>query len=85
MPNDRLFLLLLRGELFVMGEVAQCPHDYRGDKDDTTHLLQILLALLPRVAADSLRCRHAVRRQLHHERRVLALDDELREDATDDD
>ena len=46
-----LLLLLLVVHALRVGEVAQRPHNDRCHENDATHLLQILLALLPSMAA----------------------------------
>ena len=68
-----------------MREVAQCPDDYAGYEDDTSHFLQILFSFLPRVSCHGLPCWEAVGWQLHHEWGVLALDEIPAEYAAHDD
>ena len=82
----------LRGQGFLPptggvreGPVAKCPDDDGGDEDDAAHLLEVLLAFLPGVAPDGFGGGPAVGRQLHDEGGVLALDDEAREEAGDED
>ena len=79
--NVALLLLCLRIKLGVVREVAQSPNDDTCHEDDTTHLLEILLAFLPSMATDRLPGRETVRWQLHHEWGILALDNETGEDA----
>ena len=47
------FHLLLVGGFSMVREVAECPHDDAGNENGGTHLLQVLLALLPSMAADA--------------------------------
>ena len=61
---------------FVVWEIAESPDNDRSYKDDASHLLEILLTFLPRVAPDGFRRRPAIRRQFHDERRIFAFDDE---------
>ena len=80
-----LLLLFLMRERLVMRKIAQCPHDDTCHEDDTSHLFEILLSFLPRMAGDGFRRRPTIRGQFHHEGSVLALDDERREQFADDD
>ena len=80
-----LLLLLTLVERVVVGEIAQCPHHDTCHEDYSSHLFQILLALLPSVAADGLPCRETIGRQLHDERSVLALEHKLGENLAHDD
>ena len=55
-----LFLLLLRRERRIVWEIFQCPDNDAGHEDDATHLLQILLTLLPCMTSDGLTRRPTV-------------------------
>ena len=46
-----LFLLLLIVKMLRMGEVAQCPNNDRGYKNNATHLLEILFAFFPSMSS----------------------------------
>ena len=71
MPEETLFLLLGARQTFVLGVVSQSPDHDGGDEDGGSHLLQILLALLPGMPPDCLGGRYAVGRKFHHEGQVV--------------
>ena len=64
-----------------MRVVAQRPYYDGRHENDAAHLLQILSSLLPCVPCYCRRCREAVGRQFHHERSVVAPDEEACEEA----
>ena len=70
-----LLLVLRRRIRVVVREIAEEPQGHRTYQDDAAHLLQILLSLFPGMTQDGLRGRNAVRRQLHHERQVVILEE----------
>ena len=71
-----MFLLFADGAVCIMiREVAQEPYSHGEDKDDAAHLLKILFSLLPCVPEYRFCGRHTVRRKLHHERKVVVLEE----------
>ena len=71
-----MLLLLMMVRICVMvREIAQEPHGHRADQDDSAHLLQILLSFLPGMTKNRFTCRYAVRRKLHHKRKVVILEE----------
>ena len=79
LADVRMFLLILSA--FVRArEVTQAPDHDGADQNRGRHLLKILLSLLPGVSPDGLSGRYPVRRQLHHEREVILLDETAQHD-----
>ena len=79
LADVRMFLLILSSFVGAR-EVTQAPDHDGADQNRGRHLLKILLAFLPGVAPDGLAGRHPVRRQLHHEREVILLDETAQHD-----
>ena len=73
-PEPALLLLLRTGQTLIFWIVAQGPDDDGGNEDGGCHLLKILPALLPGMAADSFGCGDAVGRKLHHEGEAVIPD-----------
>jgi len=61
--------------------IAQEPDKYRGHHDDTSHLLEVLGALLPCVAQDGFAGGHTVGGQFHYEGCIVALHQQAAEEA----
>ena len=80
-----MFLLLVHCIVgIVIREVSQEPDRHRAYQDDSAHLLQILLSLLPCMTEDGLGGRNAVWRKLHHERKVIILEETAHDSCSDD-
>ena len=73
---ERVLLLLLHRIVgIVVREISQEPYHHREDQDHSAHLLEILLSLLPGVSEYGLCSRNTIRREFHHEREVVILEE----------
>ena len=59
----------------MIREVAEKPDHHRKDENNSTHLLEILATLFPRMSEDRLCCRDTVWRKLHYKRKIILLEE----------
>ena len=68
----------------MVREITQEPDGNRANEYHSSNFGEILLALLPSVSEHGLCRRNPVRRQLHHEREIVILDEMAESPCADD-
>ena len=66
----------------MIGIIPQEPDNDRCNHYNSSHLTKILFTFIPRMTENSFHCRHTIRRQFHHKRSIITLNQKLAEQTS---